>query len=288
MVGGFKAAIGQRSGGVERAVGVSLRLRGRRLNGRWVLALALLLTVLLGGGAYLAGTASQVSSQTMVVQPVSKPAPHAANQPPEATSQPTLDWPPSPKNSAATAATAAKAVLAPHGKVEICGRGFVDVRDATPEALEAAWAKVQPERRAQVLRTLAQGSHAEQAAGLVSRFFWRGADQSALGELLTLAKRSNDPAVHAAANGLCGMVGAVMLCTHLERQRWAELAPDSAWPWLYRAQQAAANGQPQLQTQALLEAAKRLLKPAPEDMFNDLYRHPPGRRGRRTNASSSI
>jgi hypothetical protein len=158
--------------------------------------------------------------------------------------------------------------------VEVCGRGLVDARDTTLEAQEAAWAKALPERQAQVLRTLAQGTHMEQAAGLVSRFFWRGGDESAVGELLALARRSNEPAVHAAANGLCGMGGVASLCTHLERQRWAQGAPESAWPWLYRAQQEAANGQTPLQTQALWEAARRSLKPAPDDLFMALHRHP--------------
>lgn len=82
---------------------------------------------------------------------------------------------------------------------------------------------------------------------------------ASIAQLATLARDSSSAEIYAWADAACNLAAtkstAPAACTSLSAERWAQLAPDSAWPWLLSASEAKQRGDLSGQETAMFRAS---------------------------------
>ncbi|MFT7772448.1 hypothetical protein [Roseateles sp.] len=260
MAGRIEAPGGGGAGGAGRAGQVRLGSAGLR----WALGLALLAAALgLGTAVWrqLAGLA-EPSAHGSPVAGVQQPAREA----PQAVTMPGLAAAGVSTTSAATSAPAGPAVdgaqVPPEG-MEVCGIGQVTAGMLQSWLADAVGAKSWLQAReaelqqrvdtglARIAARLAAGNESQQVA---ARLLMGDVEGAAL-----LAARGRNAGAYQMALQACGSARAASPpnCAGLSAQRWIELDPSDARPWLRLMDEARSRGDAQAVDAALAEAAVR-------------------------------
>lgn len=205
--------------------------------------------------------------------PLSPAASVAEEAPPSAAGGALLQLAAAPRRPAPMPAQGPAASASPGraGLLEVCGIGWVQADDPGlggrledwRERPKADWerrleAETEALRQRLAQRLRASSEALEQQLGLqLAREFSAAAEQ---------ARHSGDAQVYRLALQACSAPGAGARppgCEQLGAQRWAQLEPDNAVPWLLLGQEAQARGDGSGLEQALFQAARaRRLSPA--------------------------
>jgi hypothetical protein len=152
------------------------------------------------------------------------------------------------------------------GTVELCGHGTMSADEADPDAVFRQVGALTKATAARWLTALQNsGDLRSRAAGLLLEATVSAGDSTGpvaaqtLAAATQLAAGTEDPAVYALALSMCARSGgtdAEGACQPISLQRWAQMDPDNAVPWLFLAAAARAGHDAGAEANAFSQAAK--------------------------------